>query len=167
MPDAPRDLPRTIGFFGAVGIMVGVTIGSSIFRTPHDIATQLGSPWLILLMWVAGGVLSLLGALTYTELAVVFPRSGGLYNFLHQGLGETVSFVFGWTYMLITKPFAAAGIAAIFANYLHLNGRVSDWLISYHDFPKGFTTEWPEPIAVCVMLIFLTWLNAMGMRLGA
>src|ERR1043165_7776300 len=96
------DLPRTIGFLGAVGIMVGVTIGSGIFRTPHDIANELGSPWHILLMWVAGGVLSLLGALTYTELAVVYPRSGGLYNFLYHGFGETVAFVFGWTYMLIT-----------------------------------------------------------------
>jgi amino acid transporter len=152
---------------GAVGIMLGVTIGSGVFRTPHDIANELGNPWHILLMWVAGGVLSLLGALTYTELAVAFPRSGGLYNFLHQGLGERVSFIFGWTYMLITKPFAAAGIAAIFANYLHLNERVGQWLIDYHEFPQGYTTQWPEPIAVCVMLVALTWLNALGMRLGA
>jgi APA family basic amino acid/polyamine antiporter len=164
---ATRDLPRTIGFFGAVGIMIGVTIGSGIFRTPHDIANEISSPLVILLMWVAGGVLSLLGALTYTEMAVMFPRSGGLYNFLHQGFGQTVSFIFGWTYMLITKPFAAAGIAAIFANYLHLNEHVGQWLIDHRGLPPEFKTQWPEPIAVCVMLVSLTGLNAMGMRLGA
>src|SRR3954465_11769903 len=102
MSQTRADLPRTIGFFGAVGIMLGVIIGSGIFRTPHDIAGHLGSPGVILLMWVTGGVLSLLGALTYTELAVAFPRSGGLYNFLYHGFGPRVAFIFGWTYMLIS-----------------------------------------------------------------
>jgi amino acid transporter len=163
----PRDLPRTIGFFGAVGIMLGVIIGSGIFRTPHDIAQQLGSPAVVLLMWVAGGVLSLLGALTYTELAVVFPRSGGLYNFLYQGFGPRVAFIFGWTYMLITKPFAASAIARIFAEYLHLNDRVGRMLIEHFHYAQTFKTQWPEPIAVCVLLVALTWVNARGMRLGA
>lgn len=167
MQDAQRDLPRTIGFFGAAGIMLGVIIGSGIFRTPAAIAGELGSPAQILLLWVAGGVLSLFGALTYTELAVVFPRSGGLYNFLYQGFGERVAFIFGWTYMLITKPFAASAIATIFAEYLHLNERVGLWLIEHRGYPADFTTQWPEPIAVCVLLVFLTALNARGMRLGA
>src|SRR5437773_7315990 len=100
----PRDLPRTIGFWGAIGVMIGVTIGSGIFRSPAAIANQSGSPALILILWALGGVLCLFGALAYTELAVVFPRSGGLYNFLYQGFGPRVSFVFGWTYMFLTKP---------------------------------------------------------------
>src|SRR5437899_7168162 len=163
----PADLPRTIGFFGAVGIMLGVIIGSGIFRTPAAIAAQLGSPVQVLLLWVAGGVLSLFGALTYTELAVVFPRSGGLYNFLYQGFGARIAFIFGWTYMLITKPFAASAIATIFAEYLHLNERVGLYLIEHRGYPPGFTTPWPEPISVCVLPIALTALNSRGMRLGA
>ena len=60
-------------------------------------------------------ILSLAGALTYSELATMYPQSGGVYVFLREGLGRPVAFTFGWTYMLITKPFAAAGIAVVFA----------------------------------------------------
>ena len=165
-PNRP-DLPRTIGFFGALGIMVGVTIGSGIFRTPSDIADHLHSPALILGAWVLGGLLSLFGALTYTELNVLFPRSGGLYNYLYHGFGRPPAFVFGWTYMLISKPFAAAAITSIFAQYLQLNGRVGALLIEHFGLDPAFTTDLPEPIAVCILLIALTALNVRGMRLGA
>src|SRR5262245_53613698 len=118
------DLPRRIGFWGATAVMVGVTIGSGIFLTPPDIASQLGSPLLILLLWLFGGVLSLCGAFTYAEMATLYPESGGVYVFLREGLGRPTAFVFGWTYMLLTKPFAAAGIAVIFAEHLLLLCRV-------------------------------------------
>jgi amino acid transporter len=147
--------------------MLGVIIGSGIFRTPSDIADHLGSPGLIILMWAVGGLLSLFGALTYTELVVVFPRSGGLYNFLYQGFGRGTAFVFGWTYMLISKPFAAAAITTIFAQYLHLNGMAGKLLIEHFGFDPAFSTDLAEPIAVCILLIGLTYLNVRGMRLGA
>ncbi len=111
------DLPRRIGFWGASAIMVGIIIGSGIFRTPPDIARALGSPALILSLWALGGVLSLFGAFTYAELACMYPQSGGVYVFLREGLGRPVAFVFGWTYMLISKPFAAAGIAVVFGEH--------------------------------------------------
>lgn len=162
-----HDLPRTIGFVGALGIMLGVIIGSGIFRTPSDIAKELGSPLMMVGMWVVGGLLSLLGALTYTELAVVFPRSGGLYNFLYQGFGRAVAFVFGWTYMLISKPFAAGAISTIFAEYLHLNDLAARAAVRLFHAAPGFHTDWAEPVAVCVLLIGLTALNVRGMKLGA
>ncbi|MBL8763655.1 MAG: amino acid permease [Phycisphaerae bacterium] len=112
------ELPRRIGFWSASAVMVGIIIGSGIFRTPGEIAKHLGQPWLILGLWLLGGLISLAGALTYAELAVRFPRSGGVYVFLREGYGPCVAFVFGWTYMLITKPFAAAGIAVIFGENL-------------------------------------------------
>lgn len=146
-----EDLPRRIGFVGGSAIMVGVIIGSGIFRTPPAIAQHLGSPAVILGLWLVGGVLSLFGALTYAELGTMFPRSGGIYVFLHQGLGPAVAFVFGWTYMLITKPMAAAGIAVVFAE--HVN--------------TLWGTEWDTRITTCVMLILLTGMNTIGMRLGA
>ncbi|HEY3244344.1 MAG TPA: amino acid permease, partial [Phycisphaerae bacterium] len=77
-----EDLPRRIGFVGGSAIMVGVIIGSGIFRTPPAIAQHLGSPAVILGLWLVGGVLSLFGALTYAELGTMFPRSGGIYVFL-------------------------------------------------------------------------------------
>ena len=69
-----RDLPRSIGFWGGSGIMVGIMIGSGIFRTPASIAAEMGDARLILLLWLIGGVLSLAGALTFAELGTMFPR---------------------------------------------------------------------------------------------
>lgn len=167
-----RDLPRTIGFFGAVGILVGVSIGSGIFATPSDIARLLSSPWLILSLWAFGGILCLFGALAYTELAVVFPRSGGLYNFLYQGFGPSTAFVFGWAYMLLIKPFAAGGIAIVFATHLDaLTGIQSKLNLLVGDstttlLGQWLGEKWAMPPLVCVLLILLTAINTMGMRLG-
>lgn len=144
------ELSRRIGFWGASAIMVGCIVGSGIFRTPAAIAKELGGPSLILGLWAVGGLLSLLGALTYAELGTMFPRSGGIYVFLNRGLGGPVSFIFGWTYMLITKPLAAAGIAFVFAEHLNvLIGRQID--------PR---------ITTCVVLVALTALNTPPTSLG-
>ena len=72
------DLPRKVGFWGAMAVLVGVVIGSGIFRTPSLIAQNLGDPWLILGFWLAGGLVALCGALTFAELAAMTPRSGGV-----------------------------------------------------------------------------------------
>ncbi len=153
-----RDLPRRIGVVGAGAIMVGVIIGSGIFRTPPIIAQHLLSPALVLGLWAAGGLLSLAGALTYAELASMYPRSGGVYVFLHQGLGPAVAFVFGWTYMLITKPFAAAGIAVIFSEHLLALGglRQADPAIQALAV-NGITT---------VALVGLTLINVRGVTMA-
>lgn len=168
-----RDLPRTVGLWSAAGIMVGVTVGSGIYRTPAEIARYVDAPWQIIAAWLVGGLLSLFGALTYAELAVRFPRSGGLYNFLYQGLGPRVSFIFGWTYMLITKPLAAAGIAIVFAEYVAaLAGPgYSAWLVS--NVPGAGPLEsilgdqWHNVTLVCIVLAVLTYINYLGMRLGS
>ena len=133
--------------------MVGIIIGSGIFRQPPEIARALDSPILILSLWLVGGLLALCGALTYSELATMYPQSGGVYVFLREGLGRGTAFVFGWTYMLISKPFAAAGIAVVCAeSFNRLAGR-----------PPGADV----PLLVCGVLIALTALNTLGMRLGA
>ncbi len=153
------DLPRTIGFWGASGVMVGVMIGSGIFRTPAAIADQLGSPWVILLLWVAGGVLSLFGALTYSELACMHPESGGVYVFLREGYGRCLAFVFGWTYMLITKPLAAAGIAVVFSEHvLRLFGV---------EVAAGSDPSARMRLITIGALVVLTAINVRGMVLGA
>ena len=115
--DVQLDLPRKVGFWGAIAVMVGIVIGSGIFATPTTIARNLGSPTLILAMWVAGGLIALCGALTFAELGALLPRTGGIYVFLREGLGPCPAFVFGWTYMLIAKPAAAGGIATVFSTH--------------------------------------------------
>jgi APA family basic amino acid/polyamine antiporter len=131
--------------------MVGIMIGSGIFRSPSAIAGVLGSPGLILLLWLAGGAISLCGALTYAELAAMYPQSGGVYVFLREGYGRGMAFVFGWTYLVLSKPFAAGGIAVVFAE--HLNGLLG--------------TTWDPRVVTSAVLAALTALNTLGLRLGS
>jgi amino acid transporter len=145
------DLPRKVGFWGAIAVMVGVVIGSGIFRTPSGIAQHLGDPWLILVLWLVGGLLALAGALTFAELAAMHPRSGGVYVFLREAYGPCPAFVFGWTYMLITKPSAAGGIAIIFAE--HFNSLTG--------------LSWNPQALTCVALALLTGINVVGVRASA
>lgn len=172
-PAQPRQLPRTVGVLAAAGVMIGVTIGSGIYRTPSDIARHVDHPWQVIAAWVVGGLLSLFGALTYAELAAAMPRSGGLYAFLHQGLGPRVSFIFGWTYMLITKPLAAAGIAVVFAEYLAalLGPGYAQWLNEHVPgaaiLRGALGDSWHHVALVCLTLSLLTFINSLGMRLGS
>lgn len=144
-------LPRSISLLGAAGVMIGVIIGSGIFATPAVIAQSLDSPLLILGLWLLGGVLALFGALTFAELVTMFPQSGGTYVVLREGYGRAPAFIFGWTYMLIVKPSAAAGIAVIFASNLNL-------LLG---------TTWDHRVVVCVMIFVLTLINWRGTALSA
>lgn len=154
------DLPRRIGFAGAVAVMVGVMIGSGIFNTPPVAARNMGSPMIILLMWVIGGLLALMGALTYAELCTRYPRSGGMYVFLREGYGRAgrpLAFTFGWTYMIITKPFAAAGIMVPGAEHILK-------LAGYGGGEPGFETL--KLTLTTGLLIFFTALNVPGVRIG-
>jgi basic amino acid/polyamine antiporter, APA family len=144
----PGDLPRRIGFWGGSAIMVGIIIGSGIFQTPPIIARLMGSPALILGLWVFGGVLSLFGALVYAELATMFPRSGGIYVYLNEGLGSRVAFTFGWTYLLLSKPFAAAAISITFATH----------------FNALFGTEWNQQAIACAMGVVMTAVNVVTLK---
>jgi len=147
-PSLPPDLPRKVGYWGAIAVMVGVVIGSGIFRTPTTIAENLGDPWLILGFWLLAGLIALCGALTFAELAAMMPRSGGIYVFLREGFGRCPAFVFGWTYMLVTKPAAAGGIAIIFAE--HFNSLTG--------------LDWNAPLLTCAALFGLTLINVLGVR---
>jgi len=155
-----RDLPRRIGFWGASAVMVGIIIGSGIFRTPTEIAKQLGSPVFVLVLWALGGVLSLFGAFTYAELATMYPQSGGVYVFLREGYGRAgrcIAFVFGWTYLLISKPFAAAGIALIFGDNLAL-------LLGLGQDPA--TRQLYAKLCTSAALVVLTVVNVWGVGLS-
>src|SRR5207302_877665 len=81
-------LPRRLGFWSAVAVLVGSTIGGGIFRTPAVIAERVPAPLPMFSVWVLGGLLALCGALTYAELAALFPRSGGVYVYIREGFGR-------------------------------------------------------------------------------
>jgi amino acid transporter len=118
-PPAPLDrwgerLTRRLGLWSAVAVLVGSTIGSGIFRTPAGVAQRVDDVPLFLLAWVLGGAVVLCGALTYSELAAAFPRSGGVYAFLREAFGPLPAFLFAWAELWIIRPgaFGAIGITA-------------------------------------------------------
>jgi len=95
-------------------VLVGSTIGSGIFRTPASVAARVDDVPLFLLAWAIGGVVAVCGALTYSELAAMFPRSGGIYVFIREAFGPLPAFLFGWAELLIIRPgaYGAIGITA-------------------------------------------------------
>lgn len=111
-------LPRTVGLFQAVLILIGITIGSGIFRVPGRVAGELGDPGAMVLAWTLGGVLALFGALTLAELAAMYPRSGGVFAYLEEGWGPLAGFLFGWSQLAVIRASAVGAISTIFAEYL-------------------------------------------------
>ena len=92
MPD-PETLPRRLGLWSAIAVLVGTTIGSGIFRVPSTVAADVGSLGAMALIWLLGALVALFGALTLAELAAMFPRSGGIYVFLREAYGPLPAFL--------------------------------------------------------------------------
>ncbi len=111
-------LPRSVGLLDAVAVLVGVTIGSGIFRVPATVAGQLQQPGPVILCWVLGGVIALFGALTIAELAGALPRSGGIFAWLFESFGPLPAFVFGWTELAVIRASSLGATSTIFADYL-------------------------------------------------
>ena len=111
-------LPRSIGAWSAAAILVGSTIGSGIFRVPSEVAAATGSVGGVALLWTAGALIALCGALSLAELAVMMPRSGGIYVFIREAWGPLPAFLFGWTRLLVIQPAVLGAIALIFASYI-------------------------------------------------
>jgi APA family basic amino acid/polyamine antiporter len=117
-PPTPSSLPRRLGLWSAVAVVIGTTIGSGIFRSPAGIADRLPGPLPLLVVWVIGGVLALCGALTLAEVAGAFPHTGGIYVFLREGWGRLPAFLFGWSEFVVIRAAALGAIAVTFAEYL-------------------------------------------------
>jgi APA family basic amino acid/polyamine antiporter len=144
-------LLRRLGAFDATMIVMGGIIGSGIFLNPTVVAKQVHTPALILGAWIAGGVIALLGAFAYAELAALRPEVGGQYAYLRDAYHPSVAFMYGWALLLIVQSGGMAAVAATFARYaLSLVGiAVPEWTV-----------------AVAALLI-LTLINCLGVRSGS
>src|SRR5712691_4447801 len=111
-------LPRRLGLFSAVAVLVGSTIGSGIFRSPAGVAERIPDTKLFLAAWIAGGLCILAGALTYAELAGALPQTGGLFVYLREAFGRLPAFLFGWANLTIIRAASAGAIATVFAEYM-------------------------------------------------
>ena len=111
-------MPRTVGLWSAVVVLVGVTVGSGIFRVPATVDGLLHSPGPAMLCWTLGGLVALAGALSVAELAAALPRSGGIFAYLLEAYGPVPAFLFGWTELAVIRASALGATSTIFAEYL-------------------------------------------------
>ena len=144
-------LTRHLRFWDSVAISVGIVIGVGIFRTPAQIARYLDSPSLILMAWIVGAVISLLGVLCYAELSSRFPETGGTYVFLREAYGKFTGFVYGWAEFSINRAASIAAVSYILAAYLR-------------NFVP-YAAESEKWIALATV-IFFTWINIIGIHFG-
>src|SRR6476469_116810 len=110
-------LPRRIGVWSGVAILIGSTIGSGIFRSPAGLADKLPGPGPMLALWVIGGLFALCGALTLAEVAGAFPQTGGVYVFIREAWGRLAAFLFGWSELVLIRAAALGAISTTFSEY--------------------------------------------------
>jgi APA family basic amino acid/polyamine antiporter len=164
----PRSLERKIGLGDSVFLVIGAVFGSGIFLTTGVIAAELPSPGLIWMVWLAGGILTMMGALTYAELGALYPKSGGPYLYLREAFGETSAFVFGWTFFWIISGGGVAALAMGFAEYI---GSLVPALSAANILIRADVVGHPivvhsvHLVAVAAILL-LTAVNAAGIRAG-
>jgi APA family basic amino acid/polyamine antiporter len=161
---------KAIGLFDGTMIVVGSMIGSGIFIVAADITRQTGSAGGLLLTWILTGLLTVSAALSYGELAAMFPRAGGQYIYLREAYSPLWGFLYGWTLFLVIQTGTIAAVAVGFARYMGvLFPAVSGNTYLIH--PINFSSKYAASLSVqqfvaIVMILFLTFLNTLGVRLG-
>jgi basic amino acid/polyamine antiporter, APA family len=165
---ADEGLVRALGLGSAVLFVMGSVIGSGIFLTTGTMAEALPSPTLLLLAWFAGGVVALTGGLTYAELGVMYPRSGGVYVYLREAFGPLLAFLYGWAALLIFFSGGIAAVAVGFADYVSyfapaLSPSRVLWSLPT---PLGAWTVSAAQIVAVISIAGLAWINYVGVRSG-
>ena len=172
------ELIPSLGFFTTLTIVVGAVIGSGIFKKPASMADQLGSPELLILLWVAAGLLTLFGALTNAEIASMITATGGQYVFFEKMYGRLMAFLYGWAIFAVIQTGSIASITWVFAEY-------SQFFDAFK-FPVIFTeaqikanvfhipfigniyplADFGVKIITCITIIFLSTVNYFGVIFG-
>ena len=177
---APRAQADQSGFVKAMTLtdatmlVAGSMIGSGIFIVSADIARTLPSPFWFLAAWVATGVMTLLGALAYGELAAMYPRAGGQYVFLRESMGSLMGFLYGWTLFLVIQTGTIAAVAVAFGRFLgvlipSLGPDRFSWFPRIDFATSGGAVEVglsPQRLIALISIWVLTWINLRGVREG-
>jgi APA family basic amino acid/polyamine antiporter len=165
-----QEFVRAIGLFDGTMIVVGSMIGSGIFIVAADIARQTGSPGGLLLTWILTGIMTIAAALSYGELAAMFPHAGGQYVYLREAFSPLWGFLYGWTLFLVIQTGTIAAVAIGFARYLGVMIRSispSAWIVPPLNFSSKFAISLSvQQLVAVAMVVFLTLLNTQGVRLG-
>jgi len=158
---AAPDLPRVLNASHATAIVVGTIIGSGIFLVPQEMMRATGSSGLVYLAWIAGGLLSLFGAMTYAELSTLLPYAGGEYVYIRGAYGDLPAFLYMWTWFAVAKPASIASVTTGLARTLAIFPALK-WLdgAAIH---AGFPITWSQVFAIAATWL-MTGLNYLGMR---
>jgi APA family basic amino acid/polyamine antiporter len=144
-------LARRLGLFDATMIVMGGIVGAGIFVNPHNVARHVQTPVLILGVWLLGGLVALLGAFVYAELADRHPHVGGQYAYLREAFHPSVAFLYGWALLLVVQTGGMAAVAVTFAKYFLQLTRLAV----------------PEALVAALALLLLTVVNCLGVRAGS
>ncbi|MEN9521031.1 MAG: hypothetical protein RLZZ381_3619, partial [Cyanobacteriota bacterium] len=141
----------SLAFIDAVALIVGIVIGAGIFETPALVAANAGSEIVVLLVWLLGGAMSLIGALCYAELATAYPHAGGNYYYLQRAFGNSFAFLFAWARMTVIQTGSIALLAFVFGDYASEIWRIG---------------EDSSSVYAALAIGILTILNCFGIRQG-
>jgi APA family basic amino acid/polyamine antiporter len=173
-PSINAGLLPALGLFTTIMMVVGGVIGSGIFRKPGLMAGQVGSPGLLLMVWLLAGVLTLFGALTNAEVASVIPETGGQYVYFERMFGSFFAYLYGWAVFAVIQTGSIAAVAYVFAEYA---GKLVQ-LPEFSPEVSAFTIHFPfigdvAPLAdigvkglAAVLIVGLTAVNYIGVKLG-
>jgi APA family basic amino acid/polyamine antiporter len=157
-------LQKRVNLFDGIMIVAGAMIGSGIFITSADIARTVGSPGWLMVVWLITGVITVIGAISYGELASMMPHVGGQYVYLKEAYHPLIGFLFGWTTFLVIQCGSIAAVAVAFAKFTGvLIPWISDKNILLSIGPLGINSTMVVAIS---MITFLTWLNTRGIVTG-
>jgi basic amino acid/polyamine antiporter, APA family len=175
------ELVKGLGLTSATTLVMGSMIGSGIFIVSAEIAREVGSPGLLIMAWVVTGFMTIVGALSYGELAAMMPKAGGQYVYLREALGPLWGFLYGWTLFLVIQTGTVAAVGVAFGKFLgHFFTSVSanNWIWHIAKVPQFHVTPQivlggmdvglnTQNLAGIVVVVFLTFLNVFGIKTGA
>lgn len=174
MANPQTEFVKAISRLDATAIVVGSMVGSGIFIVSAEIMRIVQTPGLLLLVWVLSGMVTLLGALTYGELAAMFPKAGGQYVYLREGISPLFGYLYGWTLFLVIQTGTIAAVAVAFARFtaVFIPQLTPDVFL-------GTTINIPQPIGpievglspqrilAILSIVLLTWINVLGVKTAA
>lgn len=155
---------RNLNLFDATSIVAGTMIGSGIFIVSADIARTLGSPGWLLVVWIITGVLTLIAALSYGELASMMPQAGGQYVYLREAYNPLSGFLFGWTLFMVIQTGSIAAVGMAFAKFM---GVIFPWFSEQRIWLNlGFIKISTVHALAISSIVLLSWVNAQGIKFG-
>ena len=157
------ELKRSLGLIDATMLVAGSMIGSGIFIVSASMSRAVGSAGYLLLLWIITGIITVMAALSYGELAGMMPKAGGQFVYIQRAFGNLISFLYGWTVFTVIQTGVIAAVAVAFANYTAI-------FFDELNFPilslgSTFIISWKQVLAM-ISILFLTWSNSRGIRNG-